>query len=117
MRVLVCGSRHFEDSRLLYDALDEIKWQKGITTIISGGARGADTLAERYAENENLEMEVYPANWEKFGKSAGPIRNGEMLIHGKPDLVVAFLAKNNRGTKNMIEQAEKAGVPVHVVQI
>jgi hypothetical protein len=113
MRVLVCGSRHFAEYQLLSSTLDAIK----PLLIIEGEARGADKMAAVYAEHHGIPVERYPANWDLHGKAAGPIRNTQMLREGKPDLVVAFLAPNSRGTRNMISQAEKAGVPVKVINI
>ena len=88
-------------------------------TLIHGCAKGADLLAEQAWANLKIEgyVERFPADWVKHGKAAGPIRNKQMLDEGKPDLVIAFLAKDSRGTKNMIEQAEKAGVDVKIVDI
>lgn len=113
MKVLVCGSRHFNDKELLHSVLDKIN----ITTIIQGEARGADTMGREYAEERRLNCLSFPAEWDKHGKRAGPIRNYQMLKEGKPDLVVAFLAPNSRGTKHMIEIAQKAGVPVEIIHI
>ena len=113
MRVLVCGSRHFNNRALLSSTLNGIS----ISVLIHGAARGADTMAERYAEDRGIPVEAFPADWVTFGKGAGPIRNRQMLVEGKPDLVVAFLAPNSRGTQNMIDQATKAGVPVKVIDI
>jgi SLOG family YspA-like protein len=125
VRVLVCGSRHFEDYWKLHQELLHIHMfdpkpapgRSNIDVIISGKAKGADTLAEDFARVYRLEFEGYPADWKKHGKAAGPIRNKQMLDEGKPDLVIAFLAPNSRGTRNMIDQAEKAGVPVKVIEI
>ncbi len=86
-------------------------------TIISGEAGGADMLAKQYAEECGWNYEGYPADWNTYGKRAGPIRNNEMLVKGKPDLVVAFLAPNSRGTKHMISISEKAGVTVKIINI
>ncbi len=113
MRVLVCGSRHFHDKELMEDVLKE--WN--IRTIIEGEARGADTLARQYAEKYGIDVCPFPALWDKHGRAAGPIRNTQMLREGKPDLVVAFLAKDSRGTQNMIDQAMKAGIDVRIVEI
>lgn len=122
MRVLVCGSRHFNNYWKLCQEMDYISEvydfdNRQPITIISGTAKGADTLGERYATECGWELVRYPADWETHGKRAGPIRNSQMLREGKPDLVVAFLAPNSRGTKHMIEIAEKAGVKVVVVNI
>lgn len=118
MRVLVCGSRHFNDYYKLCNEMDSLNLDEHQPiTIIEGGARGADTLAGKYAEECGWELEVYPADWKTYGRRAGPIRNSQMLKEGKPDLVVAFRAPNSRGTQNMINQAEKAGIPVKVIEI
>lgn len=85
--------------------------------IIEGGANGADFLGKVWAKWMLVPVEEFPADWNKHGKAAGPIRNKQMLDEGKPDLVIAFLAKDSRGTKNMIDQATKAGIPVKVVNI
>ncbi len=113
MRVLVCGSRHFNDYELLSSVLSEIS----ISVLIHGAARGADTLAGRFAEERGIPVESFPADWNAFGKAAGPIRNGQMLRDGQPELVVAFRHSSSRGTQNMIDQATKAGVPVKIIDI
>ena len=121
MRVLICGSRHFTN----YDFMGTWIWKElfskvegfNITEIIHGGARGADTLAGLYAERHETPCKVFPADWDKYGKAAGPIRNKQMLDEGKPDLVIAFRGPNSRGTQNMIDQATKAGIPVQIVDI
>jgi hypothetical protein len=113
MRILVCGSRHFNNYELLEEKLNEIE----ITTIIEGEAKGADRLGRRYGEERGIEVLRFPALWDKHGKAAGPIRNKQMLDEGRPELVVAFRGPNSRGTQNMINQATKAGIPVTVIDI
>lgn len=113
MRVLVCGSRHFNDR----EKLDETLSKLDITTVIEGQARGADTLSREYAERQGIPVLSFPAQWDIHGKAAGPIRNLQMLKEGKPDYVVAFLAKDSRGTKHMIGIAQKAGIPVEIIEI
>jgi len=119
MRILVCGSRHFNDyDKLKKEVLNALPIGDYLgTTVISGHARGADTLGERLAKEMQWGLDVYPADWEKHGKRGGPIRNAEMLREGKPDMVIAFRGPNSRGTQNMIEIAQKAGVEVHIVEI
>ncbi len=114
MRILVCGDRNFND----YEIMQEVMFQNFYPgdILIHGDARGADRLAERTAQ-PYVVVERYPADWEKYGKAAGSIRNKQMLDEGKPDLVIAFLAPNSKGTRNMIEQATKAGVEVKVINI
>lgn len=112
MRVLICGGRDFDDWGLFTQAMIDVSNKEGgpITTIISGGARGADTFAQRLAKGWKIDFEKYPADWEQYGRAAGHIRNQQMLDEGKPDLVIAF--PGGRGTANMIERAKKAGVKV-----
>ena len=107
MRVLICGGRNFDDLPLMRKELEKIK---NITAIIHGGAKGADTQAGILAKILNIECVVYPADWSKHGKSAGPIRNAQMLKDGKASLVLAF--PGGRGTANMISLASKAFVAV-----
>ncbi len=113
MKVLVCGDRTFEDKNLMWNVLDK----HSITEIIEGEAKGADTLARLYGEENNIPVKKFPADWDKFSNAAGPIRNKQMLDEGKPELVIAFLAENSKGTENMIAQAWKAGVTVEVINI
>lgn len=113
MRVLVCGSRYFNNKELMEDVLKQ--WD--ITTIIHGAARGADTLAAEFGNRLSIPVTPYPAEWGTYGRSAGPIRNTRMLREGRPDLVVAFRGVNSRGTQDMIDQARKAGVETVVVDI
>lgn len=108
MRILVCGGRDFSDYNLVSQTLNphgciDLK-------IIHGAAKGADSLAQRWAKDNGYEDEAYPANWNKYGKRAGYIRNVQMLNEGRPDLVIAF--PGGKGTQMMINLAEAAGVPV-----
>lgn len=114
MKVLVCGSRHFNDERRIEEAL---LGMGEVTEVIEGGARGADKTARSVSERLGIRVSEFPADWEKHGKAAGPIRNIQMLKEGKPDKVLAFLAPDSRGTKHMIEIAQKAGVETKIVRI
>lgn len=117
MKVLVCGSRHFYDWRLLEQFFYEFRKEHEITEIISGCAAGADSLAAQYAQYNQIPFTGFPVDWKKHGKAAGPIRNTDMLKRGAPGLVLAFLAPNSRGTKHMIEIAQKAGIPVEIINV
>lgn len=109
MKVLVCGGRDFNDQNLLFCTMDSLNAQRPITQIIHGGARGADSLAGYWAQQRSIPLiNVFPANWDKYGKSAGYIRNQEMLDEGQPDMVIAF--PGGRGTDMMVKIARKAGV-------
>jgi hypothetical protein len=110
MRVLVCGGRDYDDWATFCSVMEDVK----PTFIIEGRAKGADTMAWKWARHnlgKGSEFSVsFKANWGKHGKAAGPIRNRQMLEEGKPDLVVAF--KGGKGTANMVKQAKSAGVEV-----
>lgn len=91
-----------------YDPDDN--WLPSDITIISGAARGVDRLASEWAVIHWCGLEEFPADWEKYGKAAGIIRNQQMLDEGKPNIVLAFPGGN--GTANMIAKAEKAAIKV-----
>ena len=114
MRILVCGGREFDNWALLSCTLDyefDIRLRENV--VIHGDAKGADFLASVWAVDRGVEEERYPADWKKYGKSAGVIRNQQMLDEGKPDLVIAF--PGGRGTADMISRAQKDGVKVEVI--
>ncbi len=110
MRVLVCGGRDFNNEDYLLEALHILDMRVKISAIIQGGARGADLLARKVAEECNIPMFEFRAQWKQHGKAAGPIRNKRMLEEGNPDMVLAF--PGGPGTANMIAQARAADVPV-----
>jgi hypothetical protein len=113
MRLLVCGDRNWTDKSCIFGTLDEV----APTVIISGGATGADDIAEQWAVEHRVERHIFPAQWDKFGKAAGPIRNQLMLDAGQPDLVLAFHADYalSKGTKDMVRRARKAGLTARVI--
>jgi hypothetical protein len=116
-RVLVCGDRHWKDDRLIHGALAALKERHGRFVVIEGGANGADTLAWHVATDELLlDVETFPADWTKYKRAAGPLRNRQML-DTKPDLVLAFHdnIERSRGTKDCVEEARRRGIPVRVV--
>ena len=108
--MLVCGGREFANRQLLTEVLNRLHQERGIALIISGGARGADTMAEWWAKAKGVPCDVYEADWISLGRKAGPIRNQRMLDEGKPDLVVAF--PGGRGTADMVRRGREAGVEV-----
>jgi hypothetical protein len=113
VKVLVCGSRKFTDFKRLSSVLSGYR----IGEVIHGGAKGADRLSMEWAVQNGIRVQEFKADWDVYGKRAGPIRNARMLSEGKPDMVVAFLAEDSIGTKDMISKAEKAGVEVKVINI
>jgi hypothetical protein len=108
IRVLVCGGRDFLDYKNVREVLDAYQ----IDTIINGGATGTDALARRYAIENNIKIETYYADWDRYGRQAGPIRNAEM-IKCKPDLIIAF--PGGKGTANMIKLGRTHNIPVKIV--
>lgn len=113
-RVLVCGDRNWN---LMSPIIRELKLCKSCEVVIHGACRGADLRGAEVAVKLGLETEAYPADWEKHGRAAGPIRNATMLVEGKPDFVLAFHEniKNSKGTADMIRRAHAAAIPVKVV--
>jgi YspA, cpYpsA-related SLOG family len=113
MRVLVCGGRDYRDVGCVKDTLFCLHAQEKITTIIEGGASGADCYAAEWADEYGITLQTFRADWKKHGRSAGPIRNQQMLDEGKPDLVMAF--PGGRGTADMVARAVKANVRVRLI--
>jgi hypothetical protein len=87
---------------------------EGDVTIVSGGARGVDSVAEQQAKKRGLPVEIYRAEWERFGKSAGFRRNRDIVTNA--DMVVAFWDGRSRGTENTINLAKREGIPIHIFQ-
>ena len=114
-RLVVAGSRDFDNYTLLSAELDKLLVGKTNITIVSGTARGADRLGERYAAEHNLRMERFPAEWEKYHKGAGPIRNMKMVQSA--DAVIVFWDNESSGTKNIIECARKQDIPYRIVRV
>lgn len=113
MRVLICGSRDWTDVAAIRAALCHVMAENHVELVIDGAARGADSLGHETAVKWNIPTARFPANWQQYGKAAGPIRNQQMLDEGKPDLVLAFYdPATSRGTKDMVQRARKAGVTV-----
>ena len=117
MRVLVTGSRDWQDWDTIREVLQSIDHGETERILIHGEARGADFIAAEIARALGWQVWSYPADWEAHGKGAGPIRNQQMLDEGQPDLVMAFPLPQSRGTWDMVRRAEWAGVKVKVYMI
>ncbi len=111
MRVIVCGSRQWANYQTVYDRLALLPPD---TVVVHGAARGADSAAETAADTLGLQVERHPADWNRHGKAAGPIRNTKMAALGA-DLLIAFWDGDSRGTANMIARAKQHGIPVEVI--
>lgn len=116
---LVVGSRSFQDYRLLSEKLDYLLKEQPEVVIVSGGANGADSLAERYAKEKNIPCIVFPAKWEELGNSAGYIRNAQMhefISKVSNRGCVAFWDGKSKGTKHNFALAYKYNNPLRVVR-
>ena len=115
MKLLICGSRSINVStRELRRILFMFGLEGEYSTIISGGADGPDTTAIELAYENDVDLEVYPADWKKYGKKAGIIRNKEMVYNC--DACVALWDGKSRGTKFTIDEANRMKKKVFVVE-
>ncbi|MBX0320285.1 DUF2493 domain-containing protein [Shouchella clausii] len=116
-KVIVAGSRDFNDYMLLKRKLDVVLRNRASEEIeiVSGKARGADTLGERYAKERGYAIKEFPADWETHGKAAGHIRNRLMAEYA--DALVAFWDGKSRGTENMIETAKKKRLQIREIRV
>lgn len=121
MRVLITGSRDWPDEDIVGDAIIDLKnwysfdWDDVV--IVHGHCpTGADHYADIKAGRYGLLVERHPANWARYGKGAGPKRNSEMVDKGA-DIVIAFMMEGSRGTKDCVEKAKEAGLPVIVYNL
>lgn len=108
--VAIVGSRYYTN----YDTIERIVdgLHLSPTCIVSGGARGVDTLAERYAQNRNIPCQVFTPDWKRFGKGAGIMRNTDIVA--SVNVIVAFPSKDSKGTFDTINKARKKGIIVHI---
>lgn len=110
--VIVTGSRDHADTVLIHRVLNILC---PIDLLVQGGARGADRIAKEWAEHYKVPSKTVAANWDAFGKSAGAIRNIEMLEMYPGALVVAFPLPHGRGTQHCIFEAKRRGHTIFVV--
>lgn len=114
INIVICGSRHFTDYSVLSSALDDFlsDFQKDDICIVSGGCRGADSLALRYAQDRSISFLKFPADWQRFGKSAGVIRNFQMLEIAY--ICFGFHDGVSRGTAHMLRISRKKNIRTEV---
>lgn len=115
-RVIVCGGCHYNDYEVFKNQLDQVLAEYESVTQVSGHAKGVDTMAERFTSEKKIPIKVFLAEWTKYGKVAGPIRNTAILKYALEQnaVVAAFWNGTSRGTGNMMKQAKNAGVKCHV---
>jgi hypothetical protein len=110
MKLAIVGSRNYSNYQQFCQLIDEAlaKWLLGVTNVeevVSGGAQGADLMAERWARERKIPVKIFRPDWNKWGKAAGPMRN--QLIIEYATHVVAFPSKDGRGTQDSISRAKK----------
>ena len=111
IRIAIIGSRTFNNYKLLQRTLDT--FYPNISLIVSGGAQGADALAEEYARTEGIRTLIFKPDWKTYGKAAGFVRNKDIVT--SVDIVIAYWDCVSRGTANSIEWAYKLNKPVIIV--
>jgi len=110
MKVAVIGSRSFNDYELVKETLKHY----AITLLVSGGAKGADSLGERYANENNIQTLIFKPDWEKHGRAAGMIRNTDIINNA--DTIIAFWDGESKGTKDSLTKAEKLGKNIILIK-
>lgn len=116
IKLLVTGGRDYDNQERVFQVLDKIHAEKKITELCHGAARGADSLADRWAQERSVTCQSFPvtgAQWNTYGKAAGVLRNQQMLEEFSPDLVVEF--PGGSGTQDMVKRAKRRGVPVRTI--
>lgn len=113
MRTIIAGSREGVTYKDIVQAVEQCGWMP--TTIICGGARGADALGDAWAKSMGVPVEYYPADWNQYGRQAGPIRNSQMAKNS--EALIAVWDGFSRGTKNMIEMAAKNHLRIYIHRI
>lgn len=117
LRILITGSRHYSDIKRVDVIFRNVmkRFENDEYVLISGNARGADALCEEVAEKLGWKVERFPADWNKYGKRAGGIRN-QLMVDSGADLCLAFPLDNSIGTWDCVRRAKKAGILTKVFQ-
>ena len=120
LRVLICGGRHFTDYTYLRFICNDIlkDYFDYNIEIVSGHCKGCDLLGEKFANECHYKLKIFPADWKKYGKSAGIIRNLEMLeyISKTTCLVIGFISDNSKGTKFTLDKAQKMNIKTYTIR-
>jgi hypothetical protein len=110
MKTIIAGGRDITDYETVVKAIEQSQFD--ITEVVSGMALGVDTLAIAFANDNNIPVKQFPADWNKHGRAAGPIRNGQMAEYA--DALIAVWDGESKGTKNMITQAKQNHLKVYI---
>lgn len=111
-KVIIAGGRNFNDYEILRQFCDTILSTHTNIEIVSGTANGADKLGERYAEEYGYSISKFPADWNRYGKKAGYLRNAQMAEYA--DVLIAFWDGKSKGTKHMIDLAHRSNLKVYI---
>lgn len=112
-KLIIAGSRTFDNYELLREKLDKLLVNKIEVEIVCGCCKGADLLGERYAKERNCKIKYFPADWDNLGRGAGFIRNRQMALYA--DALVAFWDGKSRGTECMIEFAKEHNLLIRII--
>ena len=110
MKVIIAGSRHITDRDFVEQAIEDSGFE--ITEVVCGKAQGVDTVGEEWANDNDIPVKPFPAEWKRYGRAAGPIRNREMAEYA--DALIAIPDIGSKGTANMIATAKKMGLSSYV---
>jgi len=113
--ILISGSRYYTDYKVFSEYLEKIV--NGKVSFVFGDATGVDFLAKKYCEEHKYSFTVFEAEWKKYGKGAGPIRNKKMIDEKKPDIGIFFLAKGSKGTLQCLNYAKGKIKSIYVYEI
>lgn len=113
MKVIIAGSRNIDNINYLYKAIQESGFE--ITEVVTGDCRGVDKLGIKYANVHKLKITGFPADWDKHGKKAGPLRNTVMANYA--DALIAIWNGTSTGTIDMIRKARQKGLEVYVYNV
>lgn len=113
MRTIIAGSRDFDDYEYMESCLEDVQtYAWSIGEVVCGGARGADSLGSKWAHDNEVFVNLFPAQWNKYGRSAGYIRNEEMAQYA--EALVCFWDGKSKGSKHMVDIAIRDGLYVKV---
>lgn len=113
MKTIIAGCRNYQNYEVLEKAIKDSGYQ--ITEIVSGNATGVDLMGERFAHDHGVPLKIFPADWDKYGRAAGPKRNKQMANYA--EALIALWDYTSAGTGNMIKQAREKGLQVFIVRI
>jgi hypothetical protein len=117
LKVIICGDRHWNNYDSILDVVKRLKAKYDEVTVIQGECEGADLLAKKAAIACGIPVKGYPAEWKKYGKAAGPLRNQQMIDSEKPDMIIAFHSdiEHSKGTKDMVYRAKSHGIKCFII--